>query len=163
MKFFLMRHGDSQNGLDDAGRTLSGDGVREAKLAGAFLKQSGARLGAIYHSPFLRSRQTAEIVAGVLGLTEKLSERGGLLPGDSVSSFADEMEKLAIGEAGRLVVGHLPFVEDLASLLISGSEGGVSIRFTTGSLIGLERFEFTNEWILRFHITSKLISQFFDE
>jgi phosphohistidine phosphatase len=163
MMLYLMRHGDARDGFDDARRALSKDGVREAELAGEFLKRSGARVGAIYHSTLLRSGQTAEIVARALGLTENLHERCDLLPGDSVLLFADGLEKLEIGEAGAIVVGHLPFVEDLASLLLSGSESGVSIRFTTGSLIGLERFGFTNEWVLRFHITSKLISQFSDK
>jgi phosphohistidine phosphatase SixA len=155
MKIFLMRHGDALDGFTDEQRPLSKNGAMEAYLAGEFLRRAGESPGVICHSALLRARQTAFGVAERLGLEDNLTESDGLLPGDSVLSFA----KLMAGKTSDvLIVGHLPFIAALASLLISGSEDTISIKFSTGALAGLERIG-KRECSLRFHVTAKLISR----
>jgi phosphohistidine phosphatase len=156
MKLFLMRHGDALDGFDDAKRPLSKKGVREALLAGEFLKRAGEAPDVIYHSGLLRSSQTAFGVARRLGLERKLFERSGLLPGNSVSSFSEELDG---DEADILLTGHLPFVSCLASLLLTGSELTIEIKFTTGAVAALERQRNSDAWKLRFHATAKMISR----
>ncbi|MDL2264694.1 histidine phosphatase family protein, partial [Synergistaceae bacterium OttesenSCG-928-I11] len=68
MKLCLMRHGDAVGGFDDAARPLSAQGLLEAENAGRFLARIREVPDVICHSPLLRSRQTAEVVARVLGL-----------------------------------------------------------------------------------------------
>jgi phosphohistidine phosphatase len=160
MKLFLMRHGDALDGFDDAKRPLSTKGVREALFAGEFLKRLGEAPDAIYHSGLLRSSETASGVARRLGIEKKIFERGGLLPGDSAASFAEE---LAGDEADVLLVGHLPFVSDLASILLTGSELTMEIKFTTGAVLALERRRNGSAWKLRFHATARLISRLVSE
>lgn len=157
MKLFLMRHGDAENGYFDSTRALSPAGIREARFAGEFLKRSREIPGVVYHSPLLRAVQTAEEVSNILGIDRNRYECKGLLPEDSVHSFAAEF----IGELGEdvLLVGHQPFVASLASLLLTDSPAALTLRFTTGAVACLARSEARERWTLRFHVTAKLIAR----
>ena len=159
MKLFLMRHGDASDAQNDATRPLSKEGAKEAGLAGTFLAAVGEAPSMIYHSDLLRARQTAEIVAKKLGLPENLCERSGLRPNDSAEYFAKEIASDAYRGDDLMIVGHLPFMADLASWLLSGMENAVSIRFTTGALLCLERSGFGG-WTQRYHVSAKLIARF---
>ena len=154
MKIFLMRHGYALDGEDDEKRPLSDDGFREAELAGIFLSRIEEVPGIIYHSPLLRSRQTAEGVARALGLEKNLFEHPGLLPYDSVSSFAKKLT----GRGGVLVAGHQPFISRLASFLLCESQDALFAKFTTGTLLGLYMPRGGGRCALRFHVTARMIS-----
>lgn len=158
MKLFLMRHGDACDGPDDAQRPLSRDGLREAKNVGAFLAMAEDMPSLICHSSFLRARQTAEIVAEKLGLPRSLCERSGLRPSDPVECLAREIAGKTYGN-GLLIIGHLPFMANLASYLLTGMEDAVSVRFTTGALLCLERSG-CEAWTQRYHVSAKLIARF---
>ena len=150
-----MRHGDSDDGLYDDVRPLSPVGIQEAGAVGELLKLSDEIPDIIYHSPLLRSRQSANLVAEKMKFNGVICEHDGLLPDDSASSFEEMLPANLIGDI--LVVGHLPFLWNLASYLLTGSEGELGIRFTTGSIICLERSSTLMEWNLRYYVTAKLI------
>lgn len=153
-----MRHGDACDGMDDDLRPLSKAGIGEAERAGEALARAGESPDLICHSDLLRARQTAEIVAKRLGLAQNLCERSGLRPDDSAAYFAKEIASDAYRDDDVLIVGHMPFVADLASCLLSGFESSVSIRFTTGTLLCLERSG-QGAWIQRYHLPSKLVAR----
>jgi phosphohistidine phosphatase len=79
-----------------------------------------------------------------------------LLPNDSVSRFAEELMS-EIDDV--MIVGHQPFVSRLAALLTTGSPDGMFIKFPTGAIVCLERSGKGFSYMLRFHVTSKLISR----
>lgn len=151
-----MRHGDAVGGMCDETRPLSEKGRQEAAWAGDFLKRAGEIPELIFHSTLLRSRQTAEEIAQVLEMPDRLCACSGLCPGDSPQRFAADV----VGDLRQriLVVGHLPFVETLTSLLVSNAETTVGLRFTTGSVLGLERASLARCWTIRFFAPAKLIS-----
>ncbi|MBU6214830.1 class I tRNA ligase family protein [Patescibacteria group bacterium] len=73
--YILMRHGEAEhnvaglvNGRDRDRYPLTENGRRQAMEAGAAFKEK--RITKIYASPFLRSRQTAAIVAKAVGIPE---------------------------------------------------------------------------------------------
>ncbi len=77
---YLVRHGETA--WNTSGRwqghapvPLNDQGRRQAKLLGESLAGNDARFGAIYSSDLLRSRETAEIIAGRLGLPVRLDAR----------------------------------------------------------------------------------------
>ena len=152
-----MRHGDARDAPIDARRPLSEEGVREAERAGELLALLKEAPGAILHSDLLRSRVTAEIVAGKLGMSQNLRLQSGLRPEDSAVDFADDLA-VASWEGCVMLVGHMPFLEECASCLLSGSENTVSIRFSTGTLLCLERRR-AETWTLRFHFPAKMITK----
>jgi phosphohistidine phosphatase len=86
------------------------------------------------HSGKLRARQTAEILAEGLGVA-RTEERAGLNPNDPVAPVA---AWLSDGPHESLaVVGHLPFLERLASLLVAADERVHVVEFHNAGLVHL--------------------------
>jgi phosphohistidine phosphatase len=90
----------------------------------------------IWHSDKLRARQTAEIVATAMGLREDLAEKDFLAPLEDVKLTEKALAKV---ERPLLIVGHLPHLARLASLLLSGQAEPEMIRFETSGMVSLER------------------------
>ena len=133
-RLYLVRHGegeiqreDPERGLTDAGRT---DVTRMAAWAAA----AGIQVDEIRHSGKLRAQQTAEIFAEHLG-TQAVAAPG-LAPNDDVAAIADAIEQ----EQGVvMLVGHLPFLERLAALLITGNAEGKVLTLEAGALVELTK------------------------
>lgn len=92
LTLYLLRHGESRANLENVFAShridapLTSEGIRQAKAAARMLKRFPVE--AMYSSPLLRARQTAEVVGEVLGLepvfTPALVEvDGGRLEGKS--------------------------------------------------------------------------------
>lgn len=119
----LLRHAHAEPataGMDDADRPLSPEGRAEAEAAGQWLLQHGYRPERVLVSPARRTRETLEIVLGVLGYVEERSEPRiyEATPG-TLMQVADEHRDL-----GRvMLVGHNPGLEQMAALLASGQSG----------------------------------------
>lgn len=159
MKLYLIRHGDAVPMLDDDKRQLSPQGRSEAEHAGRFLKRISVKPRFIFHSTLLRSFETAEIIALALGCPEALQERKGLCPNDETDGWASELDQAS---EHSLLVGHLPFLPALASRLLTGTEDDMSMKFSTGSVLCLER-EGYGAWCLRHFTTAKIMRALLDE
>jgi phosphohistidine phosphatase len=66
----------------------------------------------------LRARQTAEIVAAVLGLESVLEEMSELAPEGSVESLLFNLSRFQ-NHSDLLLVGHEPLLGDLATFLLT--------------------------------------------
>jgi phosphohistidine phosphatase len=122
MDLYVLRHGVAAargewQGSDDE-RPLTEDGRTEMDRVAAALARLGLGLDLIVTSPLARALQTAEIVAGRLGLQDKL--------------VLDEQLGAGFG-AGRLPK-VLRTYEDAKSLMLVGHEPGLSEA--VGSLVG---------------------------
>lgn len=133
MKLYLVQHGEALSAADDAGKTLSPKGQRDVRaLAGACARPRVEAVEVI-HSGKARARQTAELLAAALNLPVRAV--AGLDPLDPVRPFADA----CAGMRSTVVVGHLPFLERLAALLIAGREEPPVLAFQRGGMACLER------------------------
>ena len=156
MKLYLVRHGDAVDGYEDEKRPLSETGQQEADDVGAFLQEMNVDLDFIWHSGLLRARQTAERIAAGLQLpSDRMSEHKGLHPAEDVEPLADELD---VETKNCLVVGHLPFLPELAALLLTGSENGFSIKMPTGSILCLEHIDYGG-WALRFLTIPRMLKR----
>ena len=81
----------------------------------------------ILSSPYVRARQTAEIVANVFGLAKKLEFSPALAADGNPQDLVDELKKRRGKPGSIMVVGHEPYLSRLISLLISG---GTSLPIT---------------------------------
>jgi phosphohistidine phosphatase len=98
---WLLRHGAAEDeARDDASRSLTAEGVRQAEAAGSALAALGIRPEACFCSPKLRALQTARIACERLGV--EVSSRQALRGGDF------EPAELAAGYGEVLLVGHEP-------------------------------------------------------
>lgn len=145
MDIFILRHGiaaerDARRYPDDDQRPLTSEGRKKLRRIAAFLKDRGYRFDLVLTSPLVRARQTAEIVASILGLEDHLQETPHLSPGGDPRRLIAE---ISVHKAGSvLLVGHEPYLSCLISVLLSGREGleinlkkGGFCHLSVGSLI----------------------------
>ena len=140
MKLYLVQHGEAKSEAEDPERSLTARGEEETEKISGAAERLGLRPSKIYHSGKKRAEQTAGIIARVLGLPAQLAE--GLNPDDNIRPWVErisgEMEDL-------MIVGHLPFLEKLASFLVCGNEGAKAVLFRYSAVLCLERTE-TGRW-----------------
>ena len=99
----------------------------------------------ILSSPYLRARQTAEIVAAALKARRQLELSDSLTPGGSTKKLVDLVNSLKPAPESVLLVGHEPYLSGLISLLVSGKE---SLRRTMKKG-GLCKLSIAEAWPLR--------------
>ncbi len=121
---------DSRRPLTDKGRT------RMYQIAQG-LQQLGETIELILSSPYLRTTQTARILAKKLDLgkdqivpTEALSPSGA--PADVIKQINEKYAAVA----NIALVGHEPYLSELISLLLSG-DPGLSIDMKKGGVCRL--------------------------
>ena len=120
-------------------RQLSEKGRWEATQVAKRMAVAKIKVRLIIHSGKLRAKQTAEIMANHLKPEGGISEMQGLSPNDS-PIMANEFIKSA-GKSGDLpimIVGHLPGLDKLSSLLITGKEDSGVISFRMAAAVCLE-------------------------
>lgn len=137
MKLYLVRHGHALADKDDARRALSPQGVETTKAVAAFFRGNGALAGvhAIWHSPLVRARETAQLLVQELGLDVLLVETTGLEPKDDPAVIADRLERL--GQT-VMIVGHEPQLGALATMLVRGKVKPVGFGFKKSAVMALE-------------------------
>ena len=135
MEIYLIQHAESVPEKENPARPISDEGKVTMEKVAALAACLKIRPDFIFHSEKLRAKQTAEILARHLGLTDKVRERHGLGPLDPVAPVAQWLKaEAAKGLAGLAIVGHLPFLDKLASLLIAENESIRVISFQNGAI-----------------------------
>jgi phosphohistidine phosphatase len=132
----LVQHGEAVSEEIDPRRPLSERGRTEAEKVASFLAKAGIKVSRILHSTKLRAKETAEIMAKHLGA--KVEEVEGLEPKADPRPWA---EKLKDVKEDVMIVGHLPHLSKLASLLLVGRDDVEIIRFRYAGVYCLERGE----------------------
>lgn len=141
MHLYLLRHGlaveaGSPGYARDADRPLTPKGrckLKDIALAMDCLELS---FDLILSSPYLRARQTAELVAEELESGRRLELCDALTPGGSPRKLVDFIQHLERAPKELLLVGHEPSLSELISLLISGHTD-LSITLKKGGLCKL--------------------------
>jgi len=141
---YLVRHGKAEPGEDDNLRRLTDGGRKSVQRVGRRLADAGVHVNRIDHSGLIRARETAEILAGAVGGDVRAVE--GLGPTDNVASAARHVN----GNEDIMLVGHLPFMERMASYLLTGDADSQVLHFRTGAVACLSNAEgyWLLEWLL---------------
>jgi phosphohistidine phosphatase len=135
----LVRHGDARPKDEDPTKSLSNAGREHVKLVSSLVAAVGPMLDEVRHSGKARARQTAEVFADVVGVArEYVREESGLSPNDDVKVVADQLEAEGRSVA---IVGHLPFMNRLASLLLCGDPQQLDLHFDDAGCMVLGRTE----------------------
>ncbi|MEO6324547.1 MAG: phosphohistidine phosphatase SixA [Thermoanaerobaculia bacterium] len=127
MRIHLLRHGEAEDRSSsgrDADRALTEAGAKRLRAIARGIASLGVEFSAIYVSPLLRARQTAEPVAAACGFAGGLTTTPALVPEAPLDAILDE---LALSAAGRsrtmldvLLVGHQPHLGRLFGRLSTG-------------------------------------------
>ncbi len=151
MNLYLVQHGLSLPEEKDPQKPLSQEGRRQTLKIADFLKKRKIAVGCLWHSTKLRSIQTAQIISKSIKCPE-IQERDDLNPLDPVDKFPEKIEPL---NKHLMVVGHLPFLQKLVSLLLSGAETEEFVAFENSGVVCLE---YTGLWKIAWMITPGLIA-----
>lgn len=152
MDIYLMQHGSATTSEEDPARGLTTSGRAAVNQVAARAAGCGVQAGRCLHSGKLRAEQTARIIGEALGA--RVESLAGLNPSDPVHLIVDLLraESGSAPGGGIVIVGHLPFLDRLASVLIVGQQEAHPIRFQNAGLVKLvpkdETSGFAVSWIL---------------
>ena len=132
MNLYLVRHGDAVSANENPQRPLSAKGREQVEHTARFALARKIQVSTIYHSGILRALETAQIFAQLLTPPLGLVEHAGLLPEDDPAVVKAELD---IGEDSILLVGHLPYLNRLASLLVTGDPDRVVVELTPAMMV----------------------------
>ncbi len=153
MFLYLVQHGAAKREEEDPARPLSDRGIEDVKRVASFISRLDIAVEEVLHSSKLRAKQTAEILTGSLQATKSVSETESLAPLDEPTIWS---EKLKTKNHSLMLVGHLPHLGKLSSLLLcSDKENGV-IAFKMGGVVCLKRDE-AGTWTLQWMITPEIV------
>jgi len=128
MKIYILRHGIAVEpgtpGYDtDAERPLTPEGERKLKGIADAMRALELSFDLILSSPYLRARQTAELIAEALKERKRLELSDALTPGGSMKKLVELLNRLQPSPDSVLLVGHEPHLSGLISLLVTGKAG----------------------------------------
>jgi len=141
MTLYLLRHGlavePGTAGLSrDSDRPLTAEGERKlAKIAKA-MQALELSFDVILSSPYVRTRQTAQIIARALDYRKKVEFSDALMPGGSTRKLITQLKQTDSFPENVLLVGHEPYLSELIALLVSG-DTGLSVVMKKGGLCKL--------------------------
>jgi phosphohistidine phosphatase len=131
MRLYFLRHGIADwpewDPARDHERPLTKEGLKKMKEQAKALADLGLKIDAILSSPYTRAYQTADIVAGKLGLEVKTEPL--LAPGFTFDKLA-EIAKPFDDNQALLLVGHEPSF----SMVIAELIGGGRVQMKKGAL-----------------------------
>lgn len=132
-----MQHGLAATDEQDQARPLTAEGRAEVERVAARARAAGVRIDRCVHSRKLRAEQSAALIGAAVGAT--VEARAGLDPGDPPAAVAAWLAREAHERPGAsvVIVGHLPHLERLASLLVTGREDARPLRFRNAALVRL--------------------------
>jgi phosphohistidine phosphatase len=154
MKVYLVRHGEAVSSEFDPKRPLSEQGLADIRKVASFIKPLKISVEHIRHSGKLRAEQTAEKLAESVLVEKDCSAHEALGPNDDVAIIADELEAY---DMDLMIVGHLPFLAYLTSLLVAGKETANVAAFDAGSIACLNHRD-RGQWQIEWMITPEILA-----
>jgi phosphohistidine phosphatase len=152
MELYVVQHGEAKSESEDPERPLTERGAEAVRRMAAWAAQVGVRAAQIRHSGKRRAEQTAALLAERLAPVNGVIAVEGLKPNDDVRPVA---ESLQTEHESVMLVGHLPFLSRLASLLVAGNPEGGVIRFRQGGIVCLVQDE--GKWAVNWVMPPELL------
>ena len=126
MTLYLLRHGiavdpGTPDFLNDADRPLTARGEEKLEQIARAMLALELSFDLILSSPYVRARQTAEIVARAFRPRQAVEVTECLTPGASPRKVIDLLVRRPSPAESVLLVGHEPHLSSLISLLVSGN------------------------------------------
>ncbi len=164
MKLFLLRHAKARDTWPDNERELSEFGRNQAQKLAEFIDRAHFYdIAQIWHSPYTRAKQTAEIFKSVADISAQLTQVSTITPEDNPVETARIIASLSCFGKDLMIVSHNPFLENLTNILLSGSHNAGRVIFNTCTLAALNLEDMpTSEheygvWSLDFLVSPKII------
>ena len=157
MNLYIIRHaiavdeGTSEY-ESDSERPLTDKGRKKMRQIAKGLRSLGVEFDLILSSPYVRARETAEILAEVFKMKKKIDFSDNLIPmGNPELLITEVNEKFSVESVA--VVGHEPHLSALVGLLV-GENGKLDVTLKKGGVCYLSADDLhqerraTLEWLL---------------
>ncbi|WP_136797402.1 MULTISPECIES: phosphohistidine phosphatase SixA [Desulfosediminicola] len=145
MAIYLVQHGLALSQEEDPQRGLAQEGIEKVRLIADVAANYSVKVDTIFHSGKARAEQTARLMAAALEPSGGIVARAGLAPMDDVATLAMELDPAS----NIMLVGHLPFMERLTSLLTTGSAAFRVFKFQNGGIVCLDRDAENEKWYVK--------------
>jgi phosphohistidine phosphatase len=133
LKFvYLVRHGDAVPATENPDRPLSAAGCEAVERIARSARERHVEVTAIYHSGILRAQETAAILGKHLAPLLGIEHRPGLLPEDDPAILKAELD---MAESPVVLVGHLPYMNRLAGLLVAADPNRIVAAFSPATMV----------------------------
>ena len=152
MRIYLVQHALALDEAEDPKRAVSTQGCEDIVRTAGFLSlfvQPQPKF--VFHSGKLRAKQTAEMFAEAWHLKDEIMQADDLSPNADAQVWA---AKLNVMSDDVLIVGHLPYLPKLASLLLCNDADRQPIRFQNAGIVCLEKTG--DAWQCIFHINPNM-------
>jgi len=153
MPLYLVRHGEACSEAADPDRSLTEAGKATVDGMAQLTATFNIPVSQILHSGKTRARQTADIFSKHLKPSSGVKEIKGIKPYDDVTTIAPELDPAL----NTMIVGHLPFLDQLVSYLVTGSPDRSIIKFQTGGIVCLDRIEKNGSWHVKWALMPKMV------
>ena len=153
MRLYLVQHGEAKPEAEDPERALTLRGEEESRKVSSAAKELGIHPSRIYHSGKTRAHETASILAAQLSPVKGVIEAAGLAPQDDPEIWHERLKTL---DESTVLVGHLPHLRRLASLLLCGDSERAVLHVRAGGVVCLRRLE--DSWSLEWAISPELFT-----
>jgi len=152
MLFYIVQHAKSSSKEIDPERGITDEGKKETERSGKFLAGLSPDIKDIWSSDKKRAIETSYIFSEQLGLNEMVKEREGLHPNDPVLPLKKELEN---SDCNIMVVGHLPYLSNLLSIVINDKIDTSVLRFRNSGITCLEYKD--RKWTILWSVTPEIL------
>lgn len=156
MELYLVQHGEAKPEAEDPERPPTERGIETVRRMASWAAQVGLKVDQIRHSGKKRAEQTAALLAERLDPPNGVIAVEGLKPNDDVRPVAESLQT-EHGPKPVMLVGHLPFLSRLASLLVSGNPESGVIRFQQGGIVCLSQQD--GKWAVNWVMPPELLDR----
>src|SRR5437763_11070387 len=109
----------------------------------------------MWHSPLVRARETAALLADAAKSRAALLETSGLRPEDDPEEVVARLER--VSRPSLVLVGHEPYMSALASRLVTGAAQPPRFAFQKCALLALEGAG--RHWAVQWFLTPDVVGE----
>lgn len=138
MNIYIIRHAiavdeGTSDYESDSERPLTDKGRKKMRQIAKGLRSLGVEFDLILSSPYVRARETAEILADVFKMKKKIDFSDNLIPMGNPELLITEVNEKYSAES-MAVVGHEPHLSALVGLL-AGENGKLDVTLKKGGYV----------------------------
>jgi phosphohistidine phosphatase len=145
MRLYLVQHGQAYSKEENQERPINEVGRSETNKIGLYYsKLIWNKPEKIVHSSKLRAKETAKILISYLNPPLGMVEEGDLDPMADPRIWATKLGRI---ETDLMIVGHLPHLAKLTSILLTDNSDIQTVKFYNSGIVCLEKVE--NSWLVQ--------------
>lgn len=155
MKVYLVQHGANNPENEDPEKGLTHQAAQDVEKMAQFIGRMNRQYEAIFHSDKKRARQTAQIFGEHLKHALGVHETDFLGPTDDIEVW---LNRILCTDGDPVLVGHLPFLNKLASRLVAQDENKHVLSFQNGGIVCLEDEDGNENFSVKWAVTPDMIT-----